>query len=345
MAIASGVRAPRAQITIGGQSFGVLKAQVNQEATKRSSGMVATCALDSFPGGDAFFAGLSDNKGGVTIDDLQVVDGEWNEVSINYETATVSLKGQDGSIVLHQKKSSEKFTNQKRSDIVKTIAQRNGFQAQVAQATLMAGKLFQIDWAKLTDGVSDAAILHKLAELSGARWWVKNKILYFKGKRDIASNYVVHYQAGNPGPSSGDFIALEILLNLQAAKTKEVNVLSWNQKKKQTFSSQKRILGMQGPLIYNYRVPGLEQDHVDDLAKNKADELARHEIEVQVTLVGDPTIDVGMGLQLNGTAFAQTYEMDHISHTISEHGYIMMITAKSARDSASSGGSGPPIPF
>src|SRR6202011_6124827 len=128
MAITSGVRAPRAQITSGGQSFGVISATVNQEATRRSSTMSASCALNSFPGGDAFFAGLSDNKGGITIDELQVVDGKWNDVSINYETTIVSLKGQDGSIVLHQKKSSEKFSNQKRSEIVNTIAQRNGFQ-------------------------------------------------------------------------------------------------------------------------------------------------------------------------------------------------------------------------
>src|SRR5580693_7357805 len=111
MAITSGVRAPRAQVTIGGQSFGVLSARVNQEATRRSSTMVATCALNTFPGGDAFFAGLSDNKGGVTIDDLEVVDGEWTDVSINYDSTLVSLKGQDGSITLHQKKSSEKLNN------------------------------------------------------------------------------------------------------------------------------------------------------------------------------------------------------------------------------------------
>jgi hypothetical protein len=56
MAITSGVRAPRAQVMIGGQSFGVLSATVNQEATRRSSTMSASCALD------AFFAGLSDNS-------------------------------------------------------------------------------------------------------------------------------------------------------------------------------------------------------------------------------------------------------------------------------------------
>jgi hypothetical protein len=140
---------------------------------------------------------------------------------------------------------------------------------------------------------------------------------------------------------------MNILLNLQAAKTIEVNVDSWNQKKKQTFTSQKKLLGFTGakPLVYNYRTPGMEQDHVDDLAENKVAEHSRHEVEVHVHLVGDPSIDIGMGLQLVGTAFAQTYEMDQICHNISEHGYTMEITAKPARPGRSSGeGSGETTP-
>jgi hypothetical protein len=86
---------------------------------------------------------------------------------------------------------------------------------------------------------------------------------------------------------------------------------------------------------YNYRTPGLQQDHADDLAMNKANEDARHEVEVQLNLVGDPSIDVGMGLQLIGTAFAQTFEMDQICHDISEHGYRMQVIAKSARQGRS----------
>ncbi len=336
MAITSGVRAPRAQVTIGGQSFGVLSARVNQEATRRSSTMEASCALNSFPGGDAFFAGLSDNSGSISIDGIPLVTGEWDAWRIGYGETIVQMSGRDSSISLHERKSSEKFNNQKRSEIVNTIAQRNGLQAQVAQANLMAGKLFQIDWAKLTDGVSDAAILHKLAELSGARWWVKNGTLYFKGKGDITSSYIVRYQAGDPGPSSGDFLSLHLGINCQAGKTISVNVKSWHQKKKQTISSTKTVKGHIGKtLTYNYRSPGLEQDHADDLAMNKANEAARHEIELQLNLVGDPSIDVGMGLQLIGTAFAQTYEMDHVCHDIGEYGYTMHITAKSARQGRS----------
>jgi hypothetical protein len=117
-----------------------------------------------------------------------------------------------------------------------------------------------------------------------------------------------------------------------------VNVNSWHQKKKQTITSSKTVKGaINKTLTYNYRSPGLEQDHADDLAMNKANEAARHEIELQLNLVGDPSIDVGMGLQLIGTAFAQTFEMDHICHQIGPGGYTMQITAKSARAGRGSG--------
>src|ERR1700704_2312229 len=109
MAITSGVRAPRAEVMIGGQSFGVLSGTVNQEATRKSSTMSASCALNSFPGGDAFFAGLSDNKGSVSIDGVSLCDGEWDTVDIRYDDTIVSLTGTDQSVALHQKKSSEKF--------------------------------------------------------------------------------------------------------------------------------------------------------------------------------------------------------------------------------------------
>jgi hypothetical protein len=133
---------------------------------------------------------------------------------------------------------------------------------------------------------------------------------------------------------------MDISLNLQAAKTIKVNVNSWHQKNKVIVSATKTIAGAIGStLTYNYRTPGLQQDHADDLAANKANEHARHEIEVQLTLVGDPSIDVGMGLQLVGTAFAQTLEMDHISHQIGPGGYTMNVTAKSARQGRGSSGS------
>jgi hypothetical protein len=83
---------------IGGQSFNVLSASVNQEATRRSSTMSASCALNSFPGGDAFFAGLSDNSGSILIDGIPLVTGEWDNASIGYGDTVIALRRDDETL-------------------------------------------------------------------------------------------------------------------------------------------------------------------------------------------------------------------------------------------------------
>lgn len=325
------VRALRASITIGGQSFDIISGGAHQEATKRSSTMHALCALKDFPGREAFFADMSDNTGGIYSGDTALVDGEWDHVGIDLVDGVVRLSGRDKSAALHEKKSSEKFNNMSRSEVVEKVAKRNGLQAQVDGGKLKAGKLFQIDWAKLTDGVSDAAIIHKLAELEGARWWVKGSTLHFKGKDEGSSTYSVQYQPPMGGPASGNFLRLSLALNVQAGKTLKVNVKSWHTKKKKTIEATKTLNGNGGTLTWNYRQPGLEQDHADDLALKKLTEHSRHELTLDVEMVGDPSIDVGMGLQLQGTAFDQTFEMDSIHHSLGQGGHTMRITAKSAK--------------
>jgi hypothetical protein len=308
------VRSLNALITIGGTSIPIISGGADQEATRRSSTMHALCALKDFPGREAFFASLSDNSGAIYSGSTALVDGEWDTASIDLVDGLVRLSGRDKSAALHEKKSSEKFNNMSRSEVVQKVAGRNGLQAQVDNSSLKAGKLFQIDWAKLTDGVSDAAIIHKLAELEGARWWVKGTTLYFKGKSDISSNYAVQYRAPAGGPASGNFIRLSFSINLQAAKT---------------------LNGNGGTLTWNYRHPGLEQDHADDLALKKLAEHSRHELTVDVEMVGDPQIDVGMGLQLQGTAFDQVFEMDAVHHMLGPGGHTMKIIAKSAKEGRS----------
>ena len=330
MAITSGVRAPRAQVSIGGMTIEPITAHASQEATKRSSTMSAMCALDDF-GGDQFFGSLSDNSGSIMISGQTLCDGEWDHVGIDYDERVVRLSGRDKSAKLHEQKSSEKFKNQKRSEIVQTVAKRNGLTAQVDAGKLLAGKIEQIDWSKLTDGVSDAAILHKLAELEGARWWVKNGMLHFKSKSS-GGGYSVQYQApSGSGPATGNFLRLQISLNLQAAKTLKCEVKSWHSKKKELIQASKSLNGNGGTLTYRYRSPGMEQDHADDLALKKLAEHSRHELTIHVEMVGDPSIDIGMGLQLQGTAFDQSYDMDRIDHTIGPSGHTMSIEARSAK--------------
>jgi hypothetical protein len=57
----------------------------------------------------------------------------------------------------------------------------------------------------------------------------------------------------------------------------------------------------------------------------------RTEFSVQATVVGDPTVQAGMGLQLNGTDFDQVFEIDHVSHDFGMSGHRTHITTRSRK--------------
>jgi phage protein D len=328
-----GVQSVTALMQIGGISVPVREAGVHIEATRQSSTFNATAALDSF-GGDSFFAGLSSNEVTITVDDHTLFDGEIDPIDISYDEGVVRLTGRDHSAKLHEQKSSEKFTNQTRADIVKTIAQRNGLTANISGGMMLAGKLFQIDYVKLTDSISDAAILHKLAELEGASWWVKGKTLNF-GQQSSGS-YQVTLNRHPGGPVTGNFVTLNIYWNMQAAKSHKLNLSSWNTKQKKVISATASVNGISGQQIYNYRVAGLQQDQATDLAKKKLAEHIRHELTILAGMAGDVTLDPSMKLQLQGTAFDGSYTIDSIEHQIGwRHGHMMMVTARDAKSGRS----------
>lgn len=333
MAIVGGLRQIRGYLTIGGQTVSVESATVREIAAKMSSEWSAVVPLQLFPGGDEYFSSLSSNSATVAVGingtQTQLITGECNNVQIDYFTGTVTLTGVDESQRLHQNKSSEKFLNKTRAEVVQIVGERNGFTVEVDPDTLMAGKKFQIDFAKMTDGVSDASIIHKMTELMGARWWTKNGTLFIK--TGTSGAYVVQYQPAVNGRIAGNFLGMQVDLNLQALKDLNMSVKVWDDKSKKVIEGTANSGGqISGALNYQFRTGGIDQEHADDLAKKKLQEIARHQIKATVKMVGDPDIDIGMGLQLQGTAFDQKLEIDTIDHHISSEGYTMTIGATAA---------------
>jgi hypothetical protein len=53
---------------------------------------------------------------------------------------------------------------------------------------------------------------------------------------------------------------------------------------------------------------------------------------VNATVVGDTSVAAGMGLQLSGTQFDQTFEIDSVHHDFGMGGYRTSITARSAKE-------------
>jgi hypothetical protein len=333
MAVNSGVGSHFAFISVDGQQFPLERGRVSQNATRRSSSFSGALPL-SYPGAESAFAGLGDNIAVITVitrgTSAPLVTGEVDLVNFDYIKREIHFTGRDKSAKLHQNKTAEKFLNKTPSSIVQDLTGRVGMPCSIQEGgTLLAGLKLQQDYVRLSDNVSFAYVIHKLAEFDGARWYVDGSgtFHYIVGSNS-AGTYTINYQPPGPGYITSDAMELRIARNVQAGKSVNVQVKSWHPKKKQMFQGYTNIPGRGGPLQYNYDLPGLLQDHVNQHSLAMANERARHEIKVTASVVGDPTVYAGMGLQLNGTNYwDQTYDIDTVEHEIGMTGHRTHITA------------------
>jgi hypothetical protein len=197
----------------------------------------------------------------------------------------------------------------------------------------MAGKKVVNDFARLSDNVSFAYIIHKLAQFDGARWWVdpKGQFNYVPIGTPVGGTYSIFVNMSD-GKVVSDCLALDVTRNIPASKGKKVHIKSWNPRQKRVFEHEATINGNGGPIPYNYHIPNLHQDQVAKYARSMATEHARHELKVSATVVGDSSVFAGMGLRLSGTTyFDQTFDIDTVHHAFGMSGYTTSITARAAK--------------
>jgi len=329
MAISTGVKPHTAYLVCGGQ-FLVTRGSVSQTATRRSATFSADLPMDG--GAGAALAGGGQTDASIIVNGAPLIQGQIDNISFDLISRIVSVSGRDNSAKLHEMKSAEKWVNKKTTDVVQDLAQRAGLSAQVSQGMIKAGRILKDEYAKLTDGVSFASVIHKLAELDGARWNVKGTTLNYVSQNSSGGSYTINYVPPTPGsPVISDCLHLTISYNAQAAKTNETTVKSWHSRKKKMFEKTATVQGSGGKTETTYHIPAFVQDQVENFAKMKAQDMTRHTFHVDAEVVGDTSIDVSMALQLSGTGlFDQQYQIDEITHNFGMGGYTMNIRAATA---------------
>jgi hypothetical protein len=340
MAITSGAGPHQAWLSVNGTTFPITSGSVSQSAKRKSSSFNATIPL-SYPGAeDALAAVTSDDQASISTLTRgvtgQLIVGQVENVSFDYIGRTVSVTGHDLSAKLHTSKSSEKWQNKMPSDIVSDLIGRVGIAGNVFPSQLMAGKQLEQDYVKLSDNVSFSYIIHKLSEFDGARWFVDNNgVFQYLPFGNPSGIYSISIDQ-SAQPISSDCLSLRVKHNIQAARPHQVSVKAWHPKKKQVFQHTANVPGNGAPILYNYHIPNLLQDHVTKHAQSQANEKIRHELTVSATVVGDPTVNAGMGLSLSGTEyFDQTFDIDTVHHTLGMGGHRTSITARSAKSGRS----------
>jgi hypothetical protein len=345
MAVSTGVGPHLAFITLNGNSFPVTDGSVDQKATRKSSSFSVNVPM-SFPGALDAFTNIS-QKQQVTIivstrgQQATLLTGVAEHVDFKFTARQITVHGHDESAMLHTMKVSQKFQNQTGSQIVQTLAAMAGLSVQAGSSALMAGKITNSDYAKLADNISIAAILHKVSEFDGARWLVQNGTLFYQLQDEPSGVYTLNYVAPTEdNPMSADSLDLSVVLNVPVNDGGTFMVKSWHPRQAQAFQGQ-ATYGNGGSNQYVIHIPNLLQDHAQQHAQSKANELGKNAVTVRAHVVGDPTINIMMDLQVNGTdAFDATYQMDSITHHFGYGGHTMDLVArvKSGSNSGAAGG-------
>ena len=344
MAISSGVRSPRAWISLSGTRIYCKSASVTMNATGSSSSFSAEVPLDLLLANGWTMASLASQKeisGSIYISNdiaadatgIQMIQGVVDDIEIHIPEMSVSITGRDLSAKMHNNINTTQYLNQSSSQIVQTIAGNYGLSVSGGGSSGMVGRQYTRDFVKMFDGESDWSAVRALAEIEGFAVYIKpgSSSLYF-GQPGQNGSYSVNYQPPTPdSPAAGDFLELHLHRDLNLGGTVTSTASAFDPHSKMSRKSKSTCAGNDSNTLgYDCRAANMTQEQLEKLAKSKVFTAVRHEMEIDAELVGDNKLVAGMSLRLSGTqsAFDNSYAINSACHEVNDEGYTMTVMAR-----------------
>ena len=329
------LRMPDAQVIAGGTPMPFSEVKVTQTRTKKSDTFSAKSAISVVDLN--WWLTTTPIPLVVTINGTQIFTGNVDHVDVDLASGEFSISGRDKAASLIDASSSEKFLNQKATDIVNTIASRHGLSVVMDNVPDNAGKTLTTDFDAISTRMSEWSYINKLADHYGMITYITNGTLYFKNYNESLPPYQIVYTPPTPQQySSGNFITLKGSRSIQLGRPVKVNVHSHNHRHKTTTTTSATSSAGQGPpLIYNRTMSGISPSQAQTIANAKLAELQAHELTIdELSFPGDETVNARMSFILSGTntLLDQSYDANSIDHTVSrEGGYRTSITVKNKK--------------
>lgn len=345
----SAVRSPRVRIVIDGQPTNLVECSVNVSRHAMSDTFQAATPLAATGRDMAYWASVGpvDCKVQACNDEgddwTDLLTGQLDRVAVRADArggVRVEFSGRDKTAKLLDAKRTKNDPNKKASAIVKGLAEKHGLQADVDETDDEAGKQHTDGTNHLIDNETDWSTIAPLAEREGAFLYLKGDTLYFKqpGNDDTGfGSYPIRFTAPIEGEiAAGNVIAITLLQNVYLNRGVKQTVRSFHTRKQKNICTTKdaQASGYGNPLEWIDEIPNLTDAQVEKIATKRQAEKQRHEMQLQIVVPGDVSIDPRMLLDLSGTgsAWDQDYRIDTISHFFSPvDGYTMSIAAKNKK--------------
>lgn len=284
--------------------------------------------------------------------------GQIDDIDLDVTNQTVELTGRDLSARFIDNKTSENFLQQTSSQVVQTLAERRGLQANVKATTEKVGTFYELQNAHLSVDHTEWDLMVELAKHEDFDLWVSNQTVNFQPRLDPSSkSYVLNYVNTAPapkllglGPSSpgqlqANFCDLKVKRAMTLASNVTVNVMSYNQVQQQSVKGTWTIkkdtsANAAAPQVYNYRFANLTQAAAQKQAQAIAEDISRYERRLTAKLPGDNILTTRMMVSLSGTRskFDQLYYPESVTRRLTQGGgYEMEVTAKNHSTPVSTG--------
>ncbi len=259
------VRRIYGQVTVDGAVMRCVSLDVEQTSTGSADKMHAVLALTATPG-LAFWADLAGTKpevtaavvvsGGAAAGSL-LFEGELDSIHISADQTEVKISARDKSQRPIQSKGTRAHKNKTARDIVGEIAGRHGLTPVFGSSVpaSKAGKIYNLDWAKLDDQHSDWTVIRHLADREGMVAYVQKGKLHFEElDAGTQGSFAVRYVPPTPASmaQSNNVAKLSFDINLEAGKSHKVGVHSHHSKTKKSIKGEAQVpAGTQAPSLYD----------------------------------------------------------------------------------------------
>lgn len=294
------------------------------------------------------FIGFPNDPVNYGIGDLQsMVIGGINDLGIKVFDnggGYVTFNGFDLSKSFIDNKTTEKFQNQKTSDVAITLAKRRGLNPVVTATNVLAGFYYTQDYVQLGNEVTEWDLLTYLAQKDGFQVFVRGKDLHYQ-PRVLQSNAPYLFQALTPEKGNPTFNGTRLVLsrNFNYARDVIVNVTSWNAKTGKVTAqakgspTRKTVLAAAAQPIgqaqtFDYLIPGLSKQQAIERAQKLLADISIHERIIDISAPGDNLLRKDSVIQLRGVSVSadQTYYPDTITRMMDGNSgaYTMEVRAK-----------------
>lgn len=260
--------------------------------------------------------------------------GRADEIQIDLDGRTVTLRGRDYTADLIEMRLAEKYPNKTASEIVRILAGKAGLEADVTETQKLAGVYYKAEHAQLADETTAWNLITYLAEREGFDALVQGRTVIFKLPPDekSAPHWTIKYEPRGDASASprAPVTGLSLTKGLTISRDIKVRVISWNSSKKHSLegTSESKKKGrnasgqFQASVTHVFRKANLTQDQADALARQYAIEITRNLRSIDIDTAALPGLNIRSIIRLTGTGGSfdlPSYHIDEIQWRMSQN--------------------------